>query len=186
MKIHDAKQAYSAQLSALRDKKQVLSQLLKEQDKGVSDSYPFDRVEITRQLSTVDAQYAATQKFMEGITARENMIHDTEAARQQNEAMSEAMDELIKIMEVYRRIASGAEVPAGDERKLMEYNHELYMAAKTAAMMAQQEEKEYDSLWEDEEDAGGETRDPGEIAGDAEISVPAPEVVAAQATATEV
>ena len=64
----------------------------------------------------------------------------------------------------------------------MEFNHELYMAAKSAAMLAQREGDEYDSLWEDEEDAAGESRDPSEIAGDAEISVPAPETVAAEAS----
>lgn len=182
MKIHDAKQAYSAQLNALWDKRRALSRLLKEQDGGGAGLQAFDRVEITRQLSEVDAQYTATQGVMEGIMAREALIHNTETAKQQSEALAKAADEMVKMMEVYRRIASGGKVPPEDERKLMEYNHELYMAAKSAAMLAQREGEEYDSLWEDEEDAGGENRTPSEIAGDTDISVPAPETVAAEAS----
>ena len=54
----------------------------------------------------------------------------------------------------------------------MEYNHELYMAAKTAAMLQEGDGEKYDSLFEDEEEKGKE-KTAGEIAGDAEISVPA-------------
>ena len=184
MKIHDAKQAYSAQLNTLWDKKRALSQLLKEPDGGASGLQAFDRVEISRQLSEVDAQYAATQGVMEAITAKETMIQNTESAKQQGEAMAKAAKEMGKMMEVYRRIASGGKVPPEDEKKLMEYNHELYMAAKTAALLAKRNEEEYDSLWEDEEEnSSGETADPSEIAGETEISVSVPETVAADAAA---
>ncbi len=183
MKICDAKQAYSAQLNALWGKKQSLSKLLKDQESAGTGIHSFDRVEISRELSEVSAQYEATKSAMEGIIARENAIHDSEAARQQGEAISKAAEETAKMMEVFRRISSGAKVPAEDERRLMEFNHELYMAAKAAAMMAQQNDEEYDSLWEDEEEDSGEVQDAHEIAENSEISVPAPEVVAAEAVA---
>ncbi len=182
MKIRDAKQAYSAQLDILRNKKQALTNLLKDQENRGPAVCAFDRVEISRELSVVNSQYEATQSIMENIVNKENLIRDSETAKQQSEAAAKQAEEMMKILEVYRRIASGGKVPPEDEKKLMEYSHEMYMAAKTAAMIAKQNDKEYDSLWEDEEESG-EIKDASEIAGDTEISVPAPETAAADASA---
>ena len=76
------------------------------------------------------------------------------------------------MLEIYHRIASGGQVPPEDEQRLMEYNHELYMAAKTAAMLQEGDGEKYDSLFEDEEEKNGEEKTASEIAGEAEISVP--------------
>lgn len=178
MKIRDAKQIYGAQLDALQERKRTLSKLLKEQETGAPGAPAFDRVELSKELSQVNAQYESTRGVMEGILAREQTIHNSEVAKQQNEALAEAAEETIKMMEVFRRISSGAKVPPEDERKLIEYNHEMYMAAKAAAMLAQRNDKEYDSLWEDEEENAGETPDAQEIAENSEISVSAPKAVA--------
>lgn len=183
MKIKDAKQAYSAQLNTLWDKRRTLSKLLKDQENGKAGLQAFDRMELSRELSEIDAQYKATQGVMEKITAIEAAIHNGETAKQQSSAMSKAVDEMVKMMEVYRRIASGGKVPPKDEQRLMEYNHELYMAAKSAALLAQLEGEEYDSLWQDEEDSGSGQKTPGEIAEETDISVPAPETTAAEASA---
>lgn len=183
MKIKDAKQAYSAQLTALWDKRRTLSKLLKDQENGGAGLQAFDRVELSRELSETDAQYKAAKGVMEKITAIEAAIHNGETAKQQGSAMSKAMDEMAKMMEVYRRIASGGKVPPEDEQRLMEYSHELYMAAKSAALLAQLEGEEYDSLWQDEEDSGGGQKTPGEIAEETDISVPPPDAAAAEASA---
>lgn len=174
MKIRDAKQAYSAQLDALRDKKQSLTKLLKEQENSGQAISSVDRLELTRELSEVDAQYKTTQSAMEGILAAESLIHNSEVAKQQGEAIASWGKELSKIMEVYRRIASGAKVPPKDEKKLMDFSYKLYMAAKAAAM-SQKSDEEYDSLWEDEEESSGEAQDAHEIAENTEISVALPE-----------
>lgn len=180
MKIEKAKQLYSAQLNTLWNKKRALSSLLRESaNSGISSG--FDRVEISRQLSETDAQYEATRSIMESIQGQEMLIHNAEVAKQQGKVMAKAAEDIGKMMEVYRRIASGATVPPEDEKKLMEYSHELYMAAKAAAMLARQNDEEYDSLWDDEETSSGEESSPSEIAGQSEISVPAPEAVAAEA-----
>lgn len=184
MKIRDAKQLYTTQLNALRDKKQSLTNLLKEQEKSGQAIPSVDRLELTRELSEVDADYQAVQSVMEGILTKESLIHDTEAAKQQAEAAAKWGEEISKIMEIVRRISSGAKVPPQDEKKLMDYSFELYMAAKTAALAAQENDKEYDSLWDEEEDSG-ETQDAHEIAENAEISVPSPEVAAGASPAAE-
>jgi len=180
MKISAAKQAYSAQLNTLWDKKRALTKRIEEQEQS---GEIFDQVEIRRELSQVESQYKATQNVMESILAQDTAIQNRESAKQQGEALSKAADEMMKMMEIYRRIASGGKVPAKDEYKLMEYNHELYMAAKAAAMLHRDEDKEYDSLWDDEEEPEGENASPSDIAGNTEISVPAPEAVAAEAAA---
>ena len=180
MKIRDAKQVYSDQLNVLWDKKQSLTKLLKEQESSGQAIPSVDRLELTRELSEVDAQYKATQSVMEGILTRESLIHNSEVAKQQGEAIANWGKELSKIMEVYRRIASGAKVPPKDEKKLMDFSYKLYMAAKTAAMSHQNDE-EYDSLWEDEEESSGEIPDAHEIAENSEISVAPPEVTAEEA-----
>ena len=61
-----------------------------------------------------------------------------------------------KILEIARRIASGAKVPKTDEQKLMEYNFQLYLSAKETAMLNQEKEKkEYDKLFKDEDKKNG-------------------------------
>lgn len=80
---------------------------------------------------------------------------------EQLEAGDEAADavaDLAKIMEIARRIANGDKVPATDEKKLMEFNSDLYQAAKAAALVnTEKNHKEYDSLFDEEEE--GVTKD---------------------------
>lgn len=178
MRIEDAKRAYSAQLDTLRSQKQTLTKLLKDSENNSSGMQNYDRVEISRELSAIDAEYKATQEVMDGIIATETFIYDSIVARQQSEAAAEGAKEFGKIMTIYRRIASGGEVPSSDERRLMEFSHELYMAAKAAAMMNQDEDEKYDSLWKDDERPKGETESAAEIAGNTEIVVPSPEQIA--------
>ncbi len=181
MKIGDAKQAYSACLNTLQAQRQAIRKTLREQEKDGAADRNFDRVELSKELSRLDAQYEAVQGGMEQIMAQESMIHDAAAARQQGEAMSKSFAEMAKILEVYRRIASGGKVPTADERKLMEYSSELYMAAKNMALMAAREDKEYDSLWEDEEAEDESGPSTGETAENAEIAAAPPEQLAAAA-----
>lgn len=69
------------------------------------------------------------------------------------EKSKEYIEDAAKIMEIARRIARGDHVPATDEKKLMEYNRELYQVAKQAAVLnANKKHKDYDSLFEDEDE----------------------------------
>lgn len=66
---------------------------------------------------------------------------------------AEAYHDLAKIMEIARRISNGDRVPAADEKKLMEFSEDLYQTAKAAAMINEDKEhKEYDSLFEEEDE----------------------------------
>ena len=101
-------------------------------------------------------------------------VWNAEVAKQQRDAAQEYGEDMVKIMEVARRIAKGAKVPGTDEKKLMEYSMELYMSAKNLAMMNKQKKKEeYESLWEDEEEKT--EYDPEGKAENAETSVGMPD-----------
>ena len=86
-------------------------------------------------------------------------------------------------MEVARRIIHGDTVPASDEKKLMEFDSDLYQMAKSAGEMAKrlnEKRKKYKSLWEDEEDKTYE--DPMESADSKELDGCGPDVVSVQET----
>ena len=68
MKIQDAKKAYAAQMDTLWTRKRDLSQALKNCQQGGAPN--VDRVEISRELSAVDAQYNEAQGVMESISGR--------------------------------------------------------------------------------------------------------------------
>ena len=83
---------------------------------------------------------------------------------------------MAKIMTTVARMCAGDKVPYADEKKLMEYDSDLYGKAKQAQMMMaamKEKQKEYDSLWDDEE--GGEY-DPEGVADNTEAQGELPEV----------
>lgn len=175
MKINEMKSAYSAQVQSLWAQKQSLTQTLKEQEKGSVSN--FDRVELSKELKKVDAEYRAAQKGMESVMMMETAIQNSEVSRQQVKAMEKAAKMMSKMMEIYRRIASGGRVPPEDENALMNYSKELYMAAKTAAMMQEDKErKKYDTLLDEEDQSGeGENADSAGGEADAVMAAAAPE-----------
>ena len=179
MKIRDAKQLYAAHRHAIWEKREALDKVLKEQHPLTSS---FDRVELSKELSLLDAQYDAVDRALADITARESKLFGDECNRRQAETQAKMAEDLGKIMEVYRRVASGARVPAKDLQKLMDYDMKLYMAARQSALLARQNDREYDSLWKDEE-APGEQKTCEEVAAEAEISVPHPSVVSSSVEA---
>lgn len=66
-----------------------------------------------------------------------------------------AFKDLTKMLEIARRISDGDKVPLKDERKLMEYNYKLYLAAKSAAALNEKENpKEYDTMFSEEKENG--------------------------------
>lgn len=91
--------------------------------------------------------------YMEQLLAYQTCVHNSLVAKQQGEALQDAAKEQAKCMEIARRIAQGAKVPPQDEQRLMRFSPEMYMAAKEAALMNERKsDKEYDSLWEYEDE----------------------------------
>ena len=105
------------------------------------------------------------------------------ATQQKVEAEKEGFEDLARIMTVARRLMHGDIVPQSDEKKLMEYDSDLYQMAKSAQMMAQIREKDrkkHESLWEDEEKK--EQVDAMEEAEGQEAFAAGPEIVAVEDT----
>lgn len=72
---------------------------------------------------------------------------------------AEGMEDLAKIMEIARRISRGDQVPQSDEKKLAEYDSDLYQMAKAAAVLhAKEKHKKHDSLFEEEEEGTTEEK----------------------------
>lgn len=89
------------------------------------------------------------QQKLEEAALKQECREQVQASKKE----AEAYRDLAKIMEIARRISNGDRVPAADEKKLMEFSEDLYQTAKAAAMInADKEHKEYDSLFEEEDE----------------------------------
>ena len=195
MKIREARQAYTAQLDILRNRQRELLKKKEENDARLKDSgmnttvsgdggvvvdlseeYRKRAQELQEKIDKVKAQIDEHIELRDQVIEMEVGIANAEAAKQQGEAMQEYGEEMAKCLEIARRIANGDRVPAQDEKKLMDFNMEVYMAAKNmAAMNIDKKHKDYDSLWGDEEEKE-ENPDPMEMAADSEINVEIPEI----------
>lgn len=185
MKIGEARKIYSAQLHEFQQQKLSLAKQRKELERKMS-IFPDRKEEYSNEAATLELSYNAVSEkyeeyrnFMDQLMEQHMLLFNTEAAKQQSEVMEERTEDIIKIMEVARRIGRGDKVPAYDEKKLMEYSMELYMAAKNMAMLSELQDKEkekHKSLWKDEEEKPGKPS-PEEVANDGTVHGSAPEVV---------
>lgn len=194
MKIAEARSAYATQLSVQRSQR---AQLLKQKEKleqektnrlsvagetndtGVSlelsDEYLKRFAELQERIDTLTDQIKKNEKSLDDVIEMEVGIANSEVAKQQGDAMEEAAKDMAKCLEIARRISRGDKVPARDEQKLMEFNMEIYQMAKNMATMnMNKKHKEWESLWEDEEEKQ-EYADPMETAANTEIGIAMPE-----------
>ncbi len=121
-----------------------------------SGSMNVDGVSVELSDEAMKALYDAREKFYadrEAERARYVAEFNSNVAKQQKDAGEEIAEDMSKALLTARRISNGDIVPFIDEKKLMEYNSELYQMAKSAAMLHQMEEhRKYKSLYADEED----------------------------------
>lgn len=186
MTIGEARKIYSGQIHEFWNQKLSLAKQKKELE-SKANTAGADRGRYDEEAATLELSYqAVTEKyneyhdFMQQLMELHTAYFNEEASKQQADAMAEYAEDLGKIMEIARRIANGDKVPMSDEKKLMEFNMEMYMAAKNMSSINQSKKhKEYDSLWKEEEEPA-ENQDPFEYANDKEMSLAAPEVVDVQ------
>jgi len=142
-----------------------------------------------QKAATLSIQYDAVQEkleeynsFISEYMSRWNQICEKVNAESNAEAEKDYYENLQKIMTVAIRMAHGDKVPASDEKKLMEYDPELYQTSKNAQMLARlKERKEYDTLWPDEEKK--EYEDGMEVADSTETDLIGPEIFSASEVA---
>ena len=184
MKIEEARQVYSAQIKAYREKQNELSKQKKELESKINTTpdgktiYANEAVTLELTTKAVEEKQTEYKEYMEKLMEQWSAITNMVSTEQQNEAMKEHIGDLAKVLEVARRLMKGAIVPAKDEKKLMEFSMEMYQAAKNIGAMAKKKEKEeYDSLWDDKEKNTTEQEDPMEVANNAEAFAEGPEIV---------
>lgn len=190
MKIGEAQKAYRQQLSLLRgqrkdyvnrqeeNRKKMEKAQEKSEQLGVkfelSEEYLAREKELQGQIDALSGQIKKNEKVLEDLANQEMGIFNSVVAKQQGEAMEEYGEEMAKCLEIARRISRGDKVPAQDEKKLMEFNMEIYQMAKNmAAINMNKKHKEWDSLWGEEEEK--EYEDPREVSENAEANVELPE-----------
>ena len=196
MKIGEAQKAYRQQLSLLRgQKKDYVNQqeenrkkMEKAQEKSeqlgvkfeLSEEYLAREKELQGQIDALSGQIKKNEKVLEDLVDQEMGIFNSVASKQQADAMKEYGEEMAKSLEIARRISRGDKVPAQDEKKLMEFNMDIYKMAKNmAAINMNRKHEEWDSLWGEEEEK--EYEDPREVSENAEANVELPEGMEAMA-----
>jgi hypothetical protein len=185
MKAGEARGIYSSVLKTYNEQKFKLSKQrneLKERMENTPDGktrYADEAATLELKYNAVAEKYDEYQNYVSQLMEQWNSKFNSVVAKQQGEVAKDYGEEMGKIMTVARRIMHGDQVPMQDEKKLMEFDKDLYIMAKNAGMMAQlKERKKYDSLWEDEEKK--EYEDPMEAADAEEAFADGPEVVSVE------
>ncbi len=184
MKVQEAQKLYRAQRATIIDRRRKLVKKKEELDKKVKTAFDSEKREVyaneaaTLELTigALNEKFDENQEVLDRLTQQYVSVFNAEVSKQQKDAMEDAALEMGKIMETARRIGKGARVPATDEKKVMDYSMELYLAAKNLALLNKMKDKkkeEYDSLWGDEEEK--QEYDPEGKAENADTSVGAPE-----------
>lgn len=190
MKIGEAQKAYRQQLSLLRgekrdfvkqreeNRKKMEEAQKKSEEQGVtfelSEAYLQREKELQEKIDELSGQIDKNEKTLDELIEQEVGIFNSVAAEQQGDAMKEYGEEMAKCLEIARRLSRGDRVPAQDEKKLMDFNMEIYkMAKEMAAINMEGKHKEWESLWGEEEEK--EYEDPFEASQNAETNVGMPE-----------
>lgn len=198
MKINEAQKLYRQQLSFLRGQKSDYVKQQKEnrekmeearkksEEQGVifelSEAYLEREKELQQKIDELSGQIKNNEKTLDDLIDQEVGIFNSIVSEQQADAMKEYGEEMAKCMEIARRISRGDRVPAQDEKKLMDFNMDIYkMAKEMAAVNMDKEHKEWDSLWGEEEEK--EYEDPFEASQNAETNVEMPEGMEAAVSA---
>lgn len=188
MKISEAKQMYHVQLidysnkqKELNEQKQALDRKIRTTENGAV-VFKNEAAILELQYNAVNDKRKEYQDYMDKLSEQWAGVANMVSGEQQGDAMADAAEEQLKILEVARRIMHGDKVPSYDEHKLMEYDWKLYSMAKNAAAMLEMREKrkEHKSLWEDEEEKTYD--DPMEVADNTEAFEDGPEVVDVETT----
>lgn len=193
MTVGEARKAYSMQLKSyniqkcnLAKKKAELDEKIKKTDNGAV-LYANEAAILELTYNAVAEKQNEYQDYMNQLMEQWSAKFNEIATKENAEAEKEGFAELQKIMEVVRRMTHGDSVPATDEKKVMEYDKDMYQMAKQAQMMArirEKDRKDHDSLWDDEEKA--ERVDANEAAEGQEAFADGPEIVSVEDTIASV
>lgn len=158
MKLKDAMPIYQRYRQQLVDQTRSL---VKQRDAAkakfeATNDQTWSDEAATLQLSIEKTQeeFNKNQEVLDGLTEQWCLAANAENAKALADPETGMAATMAKIMTTVARMCAGDKVPYADEKKLMEYDSDLYGKAKQAQMMMaamKEKQKEYDSLWDDEE-----------------------------------
>lgn len=193
MTVGEARQTYSAQLRSYNIQKYKLAKQKAELDEKIKKT-DNGAVIYADEAATLELTYDAVakkqdeyQSYMDQLMEQWDAKFNEVATRENAKAEEEGFEDLRKIMEVVRRMTKGDNVPPSDEKKVMEYDKDMYQMAKSAQMVAQMHKRkreDHDSLWEDEEKR--ERQDAMDAAEGQEAFAAGPEIVSVEDTMASV
>lgn len=191
LKIGEAQKLYREQVRSYQNQKILVSKKLQDMKKKM-EMAPDDREKFASEAATLELTLEALdekrtqyQDYLSKLADQYCAHWNAAVAEQQGDAAKEYAADMAKLIEVARRIMKGGIVPAADEKKLMEFDNELYQTAKSIGAMARRQKREkYDSLWEEKEKK--EYDDPQEVAENATAATQGPEIVEAADTMASV
>lgn len=183
MKLKDAQVVYRDYRSRLIDE---TKKLVKKRDEATKkfeatgdSSWSDEAATLQLSIDETKKKFEDNQEVLDGLVEQWVNAANAENARALADPETGMAATISKIMTTVARICAGDKVPASDEKKLMDYNSELYGKAKQAQMMMaamKEKQKEYDSVWSDEEDEN--KYDPEGVADNTEAQGELPEVPA--------
>lgn len=186
MKVAEARSTYSAQLRSYNEQKFKLAKQRQELDEKIKTTengsviYANEAATLELVYNAVEEKQNEYQEYMDQLMGQWNAKFNEVASKQQADAAKEYGEEMGKLITVARRIMHGDIVPQSDEKKLMEFDRDLYQMAKNIGMLAKmKDKKEYDSLWDEEKK---EYEDPMEAANEEEAFASGPEIVSVENT----
>lgn len=129
---------------------------------NTQNTMTYNRKEVTAAELAGAADAQTEKKDASEVKETENGVvvdiseHMREMYQQQAESAKKAgegMRDMAKLMEIARRIARGDHVPPSDEKKLAEFDSDLYQAAKTAgALCENRKRKKHDAMFDEDEE----------------------------------
>lgn len=186
MKVAEARSTYSAQLRSYNEQKFKLAKQRQELDEKIKTTengsviYANEAATLELVYNAVEEKQNEYQEYMDQLMGQWNAKFNEVASKQQADAAKEYGEEMGKLITVARRIMHGDIVPQSDEKKLMEFDRDLYQMAKNIGMLAKmKDKKEYDSLWDEEKK---EYEDPMEAVNEEEAFASGPEIVSVEDT----
>ena len=186
MKVAEARSTYSAQLRSYHEQKFKLAKQRQELDEKIKTTengsviYANEAATLELVYNAVEEKQNEYQEYMDQLMGQWTAKFNEVASKQQADAAKEYGEEMGKLITVARRIMHGDIVPQSDEKKLMEFDRDLYQMAKNIGMLAKmKDKKEYDSLWDEEKK---EYEDPLEVADGEEAFASGPEIVSVEDT----
>ena len=186
MKVAEARSTYSAQLRSYHEQKFKLAKQRQELDEKIKPTengsviYANEAATLELVYNAVEEKQNEYQEYMDQLMGQWTAKFNEVASKQQADAAKEYGEEMGKLITVARRIMHGDIVPQSDEKKLMEFDRDLYQMAKNIGALAKmKDKKEYDSLWDEEKK---EYEDPLEVADGEEAFASGPEIVSVEDT----